>query len=252
MTEINKLEKEFENFLKDIDYSIDDDDRSGKKYVVHSENLKNSLRDIIYSGANADEWQISYGFGQDGIDYLAERDGKFAIYRKAVAEDSPDEFSVLDTAKKRDNSSQVWQRREEFLRSVRNIENSKRIVKESSLRNELRNQTDSQGDKFGKKDYVAYSAGNDEEGNRIIKKRSNSDLKGGYGYNLANEIVSTLSKSPGNVFFQPESGRLDITSPEIISAEIAIVKDDDQKKIQERLEDVKGENFTQHQLSLPK
>jgi len=55
MTEINKLENELKKFRKDVDYSISIDSRGEKKYSIFSENLKNSLRDIIHFGANAEE-----------------------------------------------------------------------------------------------------------------------------------------------------------------------------------------------------
>jgi hypothetical protein len=57
MTEINKLENELKNknFRKGIDYLISFDSRGEKKYSICSEDLKNSLRDIIHFGANAEE-----------------------------------------------------------------------------------------------------------------------------------------------------------------------------------------------------
>lgn len=260
MTEINKLLKRFKNFHKDTDYSVSDNVKGEKTYTIFSEDLKQSLRDVIHSGAISDEWQIGHSFGKNSVEYVMERDNKFAIYQKALTQDSSDEFSVLNTNRQFDNSSQIWRRREEYVQSVRNIERSQRIVEESVRRNELH---EDNRDDLGIGSYVYYSSDKNEEGKRIIRKRSFSDLsqkqslEEGYGYNLANEIVSDLSKKRGNVFFQPEDGRLDITSPKIISAEVEIdkkdgqdFKDEDSKK--EFLTKLEEEVFTQSQLVLPK
>jgi hypothetical protein len=141
---------------------------------------------------------------------VAERDNNFAVYRKSLNDDSPDGFVILNTSQPQDASSQIWQRREKFLQSVRGIENSRRIVEESRRRNELRQQ----GGSFGIDNYVAYSSSRNEKGERIVRKEENySDLiqeqatKEGYGYNLANEIFSELSKEPGNVFSSPQIDR---------------------------------------------
>jgi len=103
---------------------------------------------------------------------------------------------------------------------------------------------------------------------KLIRKRSFSDLsqeqqslEEGYGYNLANEIVSELSKKRSNVFFQPENGRLDITSPKIVSAEIEIAINDEngqgaenknfsQEGENQASDKIEKEDFTQSQLVL--
>jgi len=162
----------------------------------------------------------------------------------------------------------MWQQREKFVQSVRNIENSKRIVGESILKNEFLSKNNEKGDDLGIGSYVAYSSGENENGKKLIRKRSFSDLsqeqqslEEGYGYNLANEIVSELSKKRSNVFFQPENGRLDITSPKIVSAEIEIAINDEngqgaenknfsQEGENQASDKIEKEDFTQSQLVL--
>src|SRR5688572_25749634 len=94
-----------------------------------------------------------------------ERDNKFGLYRKSL-DNSPDEFSILDTGRLRDNSSPLSRRREKFLQSVRGIERSRQIIEESRRRNELRQQ----GSGFGTDNYVSYSSSRNEKGERVIRK----------------------------------------------------------------------------------
>jgi hypothetical protein len=209
MTEINRLENELKNFHKGSDYSVSvDKDRDEKIYTSRSESLKQSLHNIVHSRAS-EEWQISHAFGQDGIEYAMERDNKFGLYRKSL-DNSPDEFSILDTGRLRDNSSPLSRRREKFLQSVRGIERSRQIIEESRRRNELRQQ----GSGFGTDNFVSYSSSRNEKGERVIRKEEHySDpaqeqaTREGYGYTLANEIFSELSKEKGNVFSLPETDR---------------------------------------------
>jgi hypothetical protein len=280
MTEIKKLENELKNFRKGSDYSVSGNRRSGILYTIHSENLKQSLRDIIHSGARNDEWQIGHTFGQDGIEYVAERDNNFAVYRKSLDDGSLDGFVVLDTNQPQDASSQIWQRREKFLQSVRGIENSRKVVEESRKRNELRQQ----GGSFGIENYVAYSSSINERGERVLRKEENysdstqeQSTKEGYGYNLANEIFSELSKEPGNVFSSPQINRKGIKENKPDSHSLLTASRRDEKTLNElkeelnylkSLPDEKGylkkniqglkdkiseferqQDFTQHQLS---
>lgn len=110
----------------------------------------------------------------------------------------------------RNTSSPLSRRREKFIQLVRGIERSRQVVEESRRRNELRQQ----GGGFGTDNYVAYSVGRNEKGERVIKKEerySDPDqeqaTKEGYGYSLANEIFSELSKEKGNVFSLSETDR---------------------------------------------
>jgi len=55
MTEISKLKNELKNFHKGSDYSVSGNKRSGILYTINSKGLKQSLRDIIHSGAINEE-----------------------------------------------------------------------------------------------------------------------------------------------------------------------------------------------------
>lgn len=235
MTEISKLKNELKNFHKGSDYSVSGNKRSGILYTINSKSLKQSLRDIIHSGAVNEEWQIGHTFGQDGIEYAAEKNNSFAVYRKSLNDDSPDGFVILDTNQPQDASSQIWQRREKFLQSVRGIENSRKIVEESRRRNELRQQ----GGGFGVENYVAYSSSRNGKGERVIRKEENySDSKEGYGYNLANEIFSELSKEPGNVFSQPQTSRKGVEENKPNSPLAVSQCDNDKKTLHELKEEL--------------
>jgi len=210
MTEIDRLKNELKNYCKGSDYSVSGNKKSGILYNVYSDSLRQSLRDIIHSGALNEEWQIGHTFGQNRIEYVMERDNNFAVYRKSLNDNSPDELAMLNTNQPQDASSQTWQRREKFLQSSRNIENSRKVVENSRRRNELRQQ----GGGFGVDNYVAYSSVKNERGERTIKKEEHySDpdqeqaTKEGYGYSLANEILAELSKEKGNVFSLPGTDR---------------------------------------------
>jgi hypothetical protein len=55
MTEISELKNELKNFHKGSDYSVSGNKRSGILYAINSKSLKQSLRDIIHSGAVNEE-----------------------------------------------------------------------------------------------------------------------------------------------------------------------------------------------------
>jgi hypothetical protein len=50
MTEINRIENEIKNFYG-RGYSLSENGRGEKSYTIHSEELKQSLRDIIHPAA---------------------------------------------------------------------------------------------------------------------------------------------------------------------------------------------------------
>jgi len=52
MTEIKKLKNEFSKFNEKSDYLIYDDRQGKKNYVIYSEELKQSLREIIHAKAS--------------------------------------------------------------------------------------------------------------------------------------------------------------------------------------------------------
>jgi len=64
-----------------------------KTYNIFSENLKQSLRDIVHSTASQ-KWQISHTLGQSEIEYKIKEGDSFGFYRKNLARNSVDEFTV--------------------------------------------------------------------------------------------------------------------------------------------------------------
>src|SRR3954447_21039535 len=88
-------------------YSLTDNGRGKKTYAIFSEDLKNSLRDVIHSTARLGEWQINHTVGSNLTKYRKEQDGKFGIYQKNTVETSPDEFVIL-------SESQVSAEKKEF------------------------------------------------------------------------------------------------------------------------------------------
>lgn len=119
MTEINKLENKIKQFGKK-NYSISDNGKGEKVYVIRSHELKQSLQDIVHSRAS-EEWKISYGIGQNAIEYSMEKDGKFGLYKKSLDANSFDEFTVLSgqntssvVEEKRKRLAQDFQRSEEI------------------------------------------------------------------------------------------------------------------------------------------
>lgn len=77
MTEINRLKSELLKFHKGSDYLVSDNDRGEKAYTIRSEELKQSLRDIIHSTR---EWRIEYVAGQRGIEFTMEQNSDFGLY----------------------------------------------------------------------------------------------------------------------------------------------------------------------------
>lgn len=178
MTEINRLENKLSNFHKDSDYLVSDNGRGEKTYTIRSEELKQSLRDIIHSTR---EWRIEYVAGQRGVEFTMEQNSSFGLYWKNLDINSPDEFTILDTGNKsRDTSSLIEIRRMECLQSGRKIEESTRRVEESTRRLEhpLLEQPEVN---FGSRDYVYFNIQKNEGGEWVKEMNSenspNSTIK---------------------------------------------------------------------------
>jgi len=120
--------EELENKIRQSrgSYSLTDDGQGKKIYTIFSEDLKQSLRDIIHSTARAGEWkQIDYTTRSPNlIKYKKEQNGKFGIYQKNMVENSSDEFVVFSEGQ---NSTE----RKEFEESSREMRESKQRMEES-------------------------------------------------------------------------------------------------------------------------
>ncbi|MEG7979220.1 MAG: hypothetical protein NY202_04985 [Mollicutes bacterium UO1] len=77
MTEINRLENELLKFNRGSDYLFSDSSGGEKNYTIRSEELKQSLRDIIHSTR---EWRIEYVVGQRGVEFTMEQNSNFGLY----------------------------------------------------------------------------------------------------------------------------------------------------------------------------
>jgi len=226
MTEINKIESKFLNFHKGSDYLISDNGRGEKSYTIRSEELKQSLRDIVHSTR---EWRIEYVAGQRGIEFTMERNNSFGLYWKNLDVNSPDEFTVLDTSNKsRDTSSSIERRRKEYLQSGRKIEESTRRVEESTRRLErpLLEQPEINSES---RDYVSFN---------IQKGEGGEWVKGMNSENCPNSTIKDLlSKWEDEGLFQNKGGE--------------IPRQQTQQKIKDNREDAE-KNFTQHHQIPPK
>lgn len=99
MTDFDELEKVIQ--VSRVKYSLDSDD-GRKKYTIFSESLKNSLRNSIHAACQRDGWkgwQTKQVMGTNFTEYAKEQDGKFGLYRKFMAGNSPDEFVILAKGK---------------------------------------------------------------------------------------------------------------------------------------------------------
>jgi len=72
MTEINVIENKIKNFGGG-GYSLSDNGRGEKTYVIRSEDLKGSLRDIIHPAAYEGQWQVKHTLGKNIVEYTIEK-----------------------------------------------------------------------------------------------------------------------------------------------------------------------------------
>ena len=74
--------EELENKIRQSqgNYSFVNDGQGKKKYTVFSDELKQSLRDIIHETARNREWQINHEVGENVIRYRKKQDGVFGSY----------------------------------------------------------------------------------------------------------------------------------------------------------------------------
>lgn len=162
MTEINKLENELKKFSKN-NYLLSDNGRGERTYVIRSEELKQSLQNIVHAGASNEEWRIEFAVGQNTIEYTMEKDGKFGLYRKSLDGSSPDEFSVLNISQMQNAfPSQIAEKREKFLQSVKEIEESRKRVEESRQR--IKNDHPQLGSNLGDEGQVSHLFRKNERG----------------------------------------------------------------------------------------
>jgi len=160
MTEISRLENEFKKFGKS-DYSFSENGGE-KSYIIRSEELKQTLRDIIHPTAYEGEWQIKHTIGKGIVEYLMEKDGKFGFYQKSLG-NSDDNFFVLDVSNLSENaSSPIQRRRNEFIKSVWEVEKSRRDCEES--RRECERQRRLLDTNFEGEDFIAFNFKRNEKG----------------------------------------------------------------------------------------
>lgn len=248
MTEINKLENEIRNF-GGIGYSVSENGRGEKTYTIHSETLKQSLRNIIYSKVSLrEEWIVGHSFGQDAVEYSMERDGKFGFYRKSMG-DSNDEFTVITGSATRNPFSLAERKRDQVLRSIRqDQENRKRFEKD-----EQRFTREKQGQQAysGNENYVSAIFRNDENGKLIVEKaeaRYNdpAEIQTGWGFDFTKNLLSKWNDE-GIVNFSNQNNSSTVASLENSSQQVSherkrIERGNERQNISGREESRSGDN----------
>lgn len=197
ITEINRLENEFEKFGIN-DYSLSENGGGEKSYAIHSEELKQSLRDIIHPTAYEGEWQIKHTVGKGIVEYLMEKNDKFGFYQKSLG-NSDDKFFVLEVSNLSQNaSSPIQRRREEFIQSVREVEKSRRDCEES--RKECERQRRLLDTNFEGEDFIAFNFKRNEKGEWVGEKQDHysdpekgQEIREGWAYNFTGQLFKDFA-----------------------------------------------------------
>jgi len=197
MTEINRIENEIKNFYG-RGYSLSENERGEKSYTINSEELKQSLRDIIHPVAYEGEWQIKHTVGKGIVEYLMEKGGKFGFYQKSLS-NSDDKFFVMDVNNLSQNtSSPIQRRREEFLQSVREVERSRRDCEES--RKECERQRHLLDTNFEGEDFIAFNFKRNEKGEWVGEKQDHystpekgKEIREGWAYNFTGQLFKDFA-----------------------------------------------------------
>jgi hypothetical protein len=111
-------------------YSFTNDGQGKKTYTIFSDELKQSLRDTIHSTARAGEWQINHAMGTDSIKYRQEQNGKFGLYQKSLATNSPDKFVLLSENQSSTERKDFEADRKQFSESNQIMEEHRRQMEE--------------------------------------------------------------------------------------------------------------------------
>jgi len=185
--------EELENQIRQskANYSFTDDGQGKKTYTIFSEELKQSLRDTI-NPTLWQEWQVRFPTQKTNFfEYRKEeQDGKFALYKKTEAENSPDEFVVLsegrDLAEKKD-----------FKETRQSIEEARQSIREFREENKV-------AEKKNKDDYIAFSTTWNKEGEIVEKKieqpadpAKRKEIEDSWGFKAIGEAFSALNRRSG-------------------------------------------------------
>jgi len=139
-------------------YSLSDDGQGKKTYTIFSEELKQSLRNTI-NPTLWQEWQVRFPTqGANFFEYRKEQNGKFVLYKKSEAENSPDEFVVL-------SESQNLPEKKDFEETKQSIEEARRSIKEFRKNKEVE-----EVEQKNKNDYISFSTTWNKKGEVIEKK----------------------------------------------------------------------------------
>jgi hypothetical protein len=194
MTEIKKLKNEFSKFNKKSDYLTSDKEKGKKIYTIYSEELKQSLREIIHSKAS-EEWQIKHVLGENFIEYGIEQDGEFGLYRKNLIANSPDEFLI---------TLEGWSspEKEEFTSAARACEESRQKIEIERKQIEMIRKKNNQENKGLESNIlgencISITFQKNEKGERLITKEESyndpnkeQEIREGWGYNFTKQMLS--------------------------------------------------------------
>lgn len=191
--------EELENQIcqsKKKDYSFTNDGQGKKTYTIFSEELKNSLRNTI-NPTLWEEWQVRFPTQKNNFyEYRKEQEGKFVLYKKTEAENSPDEFVVLC-----ENQNSV--EKKDFKETNQRIEEAERRMDEASKRIEGKNKKNEEHEKsFGKNsDYISFSTTWNKDGEIIEKKieqpadpAKRQEIEDSWGFRAIGEAFSILNR----------------------------------------------------------
>jgi len=127
------------------------------------------------------------------------KDDKFGLYRKSINNNSPDEFVVLDTNSfLRNNSSPNWQRREQFIQSVREVEKSRADCEK--LQKDTEKQRQLLDNNFEGEDYIAFNFRKNERGEWVSEKENHystpkkgQEIREGWGYDFTGQLFKDFA-----------------------------------------------------------
>jgi hypothetical protein len=203
-------------------YSLADDGRR-KNYTIFSDELKQSLRDIIHSTAREGEWQISHSLGADYVEYRKKQGEKFGFYQKCLREDCADEFSVLSERESSTEKEKFEENRRVVEESRRAVEHSRHAVEQSKYAVENARKAVEDSRKIAERDqqfnrdnsYISFITGRNEETgaieNSVVENYTDPSqeraIKESWGYKALGRAFEILKDKKTSESYQSGSSQ---------------------------------------------
>lgn len=156
MTIFEELEKKIRQSRGN--YSFTDDGQGKKTYTIFSEELKQSLRDVVHEGVQNREWQINHTTGENIIRYRKKQSNIFGSYWKNLAENSPDEFLILSENRSSAEKKEFEETKQRMAETRERMAESRQRMAET--RERMRNRRSDQGNQLprsGEGSHITYS-----------------------------------------------------------------------------------------------